>query len=266
MLSEDRVPYTGPASHAGTKMTSKSPTIEALKRAIARLGYMSWRGDDFTQSWPRAGAFDKAFRRWQMEEEMPADGVYGRQTWKEMRRAKIESGPKKGEYALDQYAQKLIHDEWEAENVPDEQDVRLAIVEFCLKAEANEDAWHYRMARPLDVSVDPSASYIVSDCSMYVIQAYNYARRKTSVDLADPSKMNWSGYGNTDMYEDDHPRVGEPYRPGDLAHYEGHVALCRRGGTARTAVFSSHGQEAGPMPVSLHYRSDLRFVCRPPLI
>ena len=100
---------------------------------------------------------------------------------------------------------------------------------------------------------------------MYVIQAYHYAGRKTSLAVPDPSKQDYTGYGNTDYYEDDHTHVTAPYKVGDLAHYSGHVTLCRRAGDAQTAVFSSHGSEAGPIPTSLHYRSDLRFVVRPPL-
>jgi len=269
MLSTKECPFTGPYSNASTKMKSKGPTVEALKRAISRLGFMTWKGQDFTQAWPRAGAFDTGFRKWQQENDIPADGVYGRQTWKELRSAKVTQGQHKGEYALDRYAQLLIRDEWQELNVPDEQDVRAAIVEFCLKAEGNEDAWHYRQARPVDVSVSPTAGYVWSDCSGYVIQAFYYAKQKTGVNVPDPAKGGgageWSGYGNTST-EDDWPRVGEPFRVGDLAHYSGHVTLCRRGGTARTAIFSSHGQEAGPMPVSLHYRSDLRYICRPPLM
>jgi hypothetical protein len=184
-----------------------------------------------------------------------------------MRQQKVPAGkPNAGEYALDDYAQKLIKEEWEAENVPSVDDFRKALTEFCLAAERNEDAWHYRQARPVDVTVSPSASYIWSDCSGFVIQAYHWAMEKSGLTVPDPSKQGWTGYGNTDYYEDDHPSVlSGSYRVGDLAHYSGHVTICRKAGTSSTAIFTSHGQEAGPVPTSLYYRSDLRKIVRPPL-
>jgi hypothetical protein len=266
MLTEKQAPYTGPYASTATKFDSEGPTVIALKRAISRLGYLTWKGDEFTDQWPAGQSFDKAYRRWQLDEDMPADGVYGRQSWKMLRYAKVPPGkPHAGEYALDKYSQDLLRKEWDAEHTPDEDDIRTEIAHFCRLAEGNEDDWHYRQARPVDITVNPLASYVWSDCSGYVIQAYRWARDKTGLLIPDPAIQKWTGYGNTDWYEDDHPRVGEPYRTGDLAHYRGHVTLCRRGGTSTASIWSSHGQEAGPMPLSLHYRSDLRFVCRPPL-
>lgn len=270
MLTVQQCPYTGPYASTATKFPSEGPTVVALKRAISRLGYMEWKGTEFTDKWPAGQALDKGFRHWQLDCDMPADGVYGQQAWKHMRAAKVKSGAHAGEYALDKLALRLIRDDWEAHNVPDEVDFRVALTRFCLLAEANEDAWHYRQARPVDVVVNPSAGYIWSDCSGYVIQAYHWAMTQSGFTVPDPSKGGgaapWSGYGNTDWYEDDHPHVTDGvFKVGDLAHYNGHVTLCRKAGGEVTAVFSSHGQEAGPQPVSLHYRSDLRFVCRPPL-
>jgi hypothetical protein len=233
---------------------------------MSRLGFMVWK-DNFTNFWPAGGELDRAFRKWQLSKYMPADGVYGQQAWKTLRSVKVPAGaPHAGEYALDKFAQKLIRDEWVADHVPDEEDFRHAIVEFCLAAEANEDNWHYRQARPVDVTVDPKAGYVWSDCSGYVIQAYHWAMAKSGLVVPDPSKQGWTGYGNTDYYEDDHPSVlSGIYKVGDLAHYSGHVTICRRAGGPTTAVFSSHGQEAGPMPTNIHYRSDLRKIVRPPL-
>lgn len=266
MVPVKAAPFTGPYASAATKLPHEGPTVEALKRALSRLGYMAWKGLAFTASWPADGELDRAFRKWQRDLEMPGDGVYGEQEWKALRVAKVPAGaPNAGEPALDSYAQNLIREEWEASHVPDEEDVRAAIAEFCRLAEANEPAWHYSQYRPVDVSCDPSASYLRYDCSSYVLTAYHYAKRKTGLDVPDPAKQGWTGYGNTDYHEDDHPRVSAPYKVGDLAHYNGHVTICRKAGDARTAVFSSHGQEAGPHPCSLHYRSDLRFVVRPPL-
>jgi hypothetical protein len=266
-LSVAKVPYTGPYASTATKHPNKGPTVEALKRAVSRLGFITWKGTEFTQFWPHDGEFDRGFRKWQRSLEMPGDGVYGEQEWKAIRAAKVPKGsPNAGEYALDDYAQKLIQKEWKDEHVPDQEDFRKALTEFCLLAEANEDAWHYRQARPVDVTVDPGASYIWSDCSGFVIQAYHWAMQKSGLVVPDPSKQGWSGYGNTEWYEDDHPSVlSGYYRVGDLAHYSGHVTICRKAGTTTSGIFSSHGQEAGPIPTNVYYRRDFRKVVRPPL-
>lgn len=266
MLTIKQCPWTGPYASTATKLDHEGPTVEALKRALARLDFIPWKGEDFTEMWPAGGVFDKGFRKWQLSRYMPADGIYGQQAWKVMRGTKIMSGPKKGQYALDPYARSLIQKDWAAKNVPDEADFRAQLTAYCLAAEKNEDAWHYVQYRPVDVTVEPTSSYVRADCSSYVIMAYHWAMVKSGLTVPDPSKQGWTGYGNTDMYESDHPRVTDFYKVGDLAHYPGHVTLCRRPGTATTAVFSSHGQEAGPIPTSIHYRTDFRFVCRPPLM
>lgn len=270
MLTINQCPYTGPYASSATKFDSEGPTVVALKRAMGRMKYMEWKGTEYTDRWPAGQALDKGFRKFQLDCDLPADGVYGQQAWKHLRAAKVTEGPNKGEYALDKLALKLIRDEWEEKNVPDEEDFRRELVKFCLAAESNEDAWHYRQARPVDVTVSPGASYVWSDCSGYVIQAYHAAMVASGLKVPDPSKGGgsgeWSGMGNTDWYEDDWPKVvGDWYKVGDLAHYRGHVVMCRKAGTAMTSIWSSHGQEAGPQPVSLHYRPDLRFVVRPPL-
>jgi len=266
MISVKQCPYTGLYSSDATRLPHKGPTVEALKRTLARLDFMEWK-EDFTQVWPANGALDKAFREWERSRGLPGDGVYGQQEWKFFRSAKITKGPKKGQFALDLYSRKLIRNEWTEENVPDETDFRAAITDFCLRAERNEDNWHYLMLRPLDESVEPNQSSILSDCSFYVKQAYWWARQKSGLLVPDPSKQGWgSGVGNTEWYENDHPRVTTGvYKVADLAHYPGHVTICRRPGTATTSVWSSHGKEAGPIPASLYYRSDFQYVVRPPL-
>lgn len=264
MLSAKAAPYTGPFSSDATKLPHSAPTIQALKRMMVREGRMTAPAGgmlNLTNEWPAGGKFDQAYRKWQRDNDLAGDGVYGEQAWKFARAEKLPDGS----HALDDYAAALIRGEWEDQNVPSEEDFRAAVTLFCLRAEANEDNWHYRLARPLDVSVEPTAGYVVSDCSMFVIQSYHWASKESGLVVPDPSKQGWSGYGNTDFFEDDHPRVAAPFKVGDLAHYAGHVTICRKAGDARTAVFTSHGMEAGPIPTSLNYRSDLRFVVRPPL-
>ena len=143
---------------------------------------------------------------------------------------------------------------------------RAEVTRFCLQAEANQVAWHYTQMRPFKVDVNPSGGFITSDCSAYVVQVYYAASKRSGLNVADPAKQNYSGYGNNDLYENDHPRVWDDrYLVGDLGHYPGHVTICRRAGNAQTSVWSSNGSEAGPLPVSLRYRSDFLYVVRPPL-
>lgn len=143
--------------------------------------------------------------------------------------------------------------------------IRTAMADFTTRAEQHESMWHYTQHRPFGgFGVAPEREHY-NDCSSYVILTYHWARNATSLPVSDPSGYAYKGWGNTWDDLDSHQRVGPPYQVGDLAHYEGHVTICRRSGNVSTAVWSSFGREAGPNKTTLSYRSDLRFVCRPPL-
>ena len=115
------------------------------------------------------------------------------------------------------------------------------------------------------LGVEPNKTH-ENDCSSYVILAYYWARKVTGVKVPDPSEYNYSGFGNTYDNLDGHERVTSGnYLVGDLAHYNGHVTICRKPGNADTSVWSSFGTEFGPSGLSLYYRNDYRFVVRPPL-
>ena len=93
--------------------------MEALKRALARLGYMAWKGNDFTQVWPAGGELDKAFRKWERDKRLPGDGVYGEQEWKLLRYGEgRRAGRTPGKPALDAYACKLIRPTGQARTCP----------------------------------------------------------------------------------------------------------------------------------------------------
>ncbi len=147
---------------------------------------------------------------------------------------------------------------------PDPVRIRAAMADFCRRAEGHEGVWHYTQNRPFTGLGNAPESAHYGDCSAYCILAYFWAKQETGLLIPDPSGYNFSGYGNTWDDLDGHPRVSSPYQVGDLAQYEGHVTICRKPGTASTAIFSSFGREAGPENTNLNYRSDLRFVCRPP--
>ena len=88
------------------------------------------------------------------------------------------------------------------------------------------------------------SAIITSDCSGSVIQAFHYAKRITGQPVKDPAKQGWSGYGNTDLYEDDWPKVTSgQYQIGDLGHYQGHVTLCIKPGDWDWSDWWSFGSE-----------------------
>lgn len=264
MLTPQQCPYTGPYGSNKTHFPSRGKTVLALKQTMKRLKFL---GPEAVMDEVWRTGLDQAFRDWQRSLEIPADGLYREQEWKLLRVQKLPNGT----YALSKTARELIQKDY-LEQLREQADlnrtkIRMEITKFCIAAEGNEDAWHYSQARPGDVSVIPTAHWVRSDCSLYVIQSYHWAKTKTGLAVPDPSKQNYTGYGNSDYYEDDHPMVNDgKYLVGDLAHYNGHVTICRRAGSATTAVFSSHGSEAGPVATSLHYRDDLRKVVRPPLL
>jgi hypothetical protein len=172
--------------------------------------------------------------------------------------------PHAGEYGLDDLACGLLKAEAKPPADPLKA-ARAAITAFCTEAEQAEANWHYTQNRPFTgIGVAPRLRHD-NDCSSYVILAYAWAKRVTNRNIPDPSGYNYSGYGNTWDNLDGHPRVGGTYLVGDLAHYDGHVTICKKAGSHLTSRWSSFGREAGPEQRLLYYLDDFRFVCRPPL-
>jgi hypothetical protein len=266
-LTPSQVPYTGPYTLPTGDGKAKGPTAEALKRAMSRMGAPQLPWTDFDQHYNQK--LEDALDWWD-----PGKNGYGEGRWKKVRAAIIPAGRQHaGQFALDRYSQTLIQDEAKVTSTSTrEARVQGFITEFWTIAIAHAGIWHYDMDRPLKAVVDPAAGG-QSDCSMMVIQAHNYAKRKAQVNVPDPSKQNYSGYGNTDQWEDDWPRVGSPYRVGDLAHFhsERHVIECIAPGDVRTAKWGSNGREAAPELInslSGYSRFPSEFICvvRPTLV
>ena len=89
MLTAEQVPYTGMKGSDATKHDHDAPTIEALKRAMVRLGYLSKPLSELDTRWPADGAFDDAFGRWSLAKGFNDDHVYGEGKWEEIRRVTI---------------------------------------------------------------------------------------------------------------------------------------------------------------------------------
>lgn len=265
MLTDRQVPYTGPYGRPESGLKSKGPTAEALKRAMGRMGFMPW--NDYDQHFNDALA--EALSEWN-----PGSAGYGEGRWKKIRGARVPEGrTHEGEYALDLYARKLIQDEaGETSESDKEALVQRYITEFWQKAIQNRSRWHYTQNRPFRVDVDPSGAYILGDCSSTPVQALYYAGKKAKAKVVDPAKQGFSGFGNTDLFEDNWPVVGAPFRVGDLAHFHSsrHVVQCIRAGTVTTAVWGSNGKEADPQSFTLpqysRYPEEFLYVVRPPLL
>ena len=266
-LTEKEAPFTEPYALAGNPkgFKAKGPTAEAVKRALAHLGFMPWKEDGWDQHWNEA--VNDAAQKWKKKRGIGTDGSWGREAHDVMQTAWYEKGGEKLP-AFDGRSQSLLQGEYEASQEvvvsgnADEK-VRKAIVEFC-EAAMGSSKWTYSQNRAVDISVDPKG-YVTSDCSGSCIQAFNYARQKTGIAVPDPSKQGWSGYGNTSYFLDDWGTVsGGQYLVGDLAHYDGHVCCCIKAGNSDTADWWSFGSEP-PSRRKLYYRDDFRKVVRPPL-
>jgi hypothetical protein len=226
---------------------------------------------DYDQFW--GPKLSEVHATWKAKHGLDKEPSYGKLAWAKMRATRVPKGrPHAGEYAFDKYARKLVQDEAKATADSDEQAlVQKYIREFWLLAIQNEPAWHYSQARPFKIDVDPKARSVYSDCSATPVMAVRYAGKKAGVEVIDPAKQGFSGYGNTDWYEDDWSKIGAPYRIGDLCHFHSprHVIQCIKEGNVDTAQWGSHGNESAPELVVLtryhRFPSDFMFVVRPDL-
>jgi hypothetical protein len=231
---------------------------------LIRLKYFD--GDFATLDDHYNAKLEIAVANWQKSlPDVQDSGQYGRGTWEAARRARVLDGPNKGEYAMDAVGRDMIRKEWKANQEPTVDDVRAALTDFCLRAESHEGVWTYTQRRPYSGLGDSPEEAHRNDCSSYVILAYYWARKVTGIAVPDPSGWAYNGSGNTWSDLDGHTRVSGSYLVGDLAHYDGHVTLCRRAGDFNSSIWSSMGSDAGPDARKLYYRDDFLFVVRPEL-
>lgn len=143
---------------------------------------------------------------------------------------------------------------------------------YCERAEANKAQIHYSQARPMThLGYSPSRE-MTCDCSGFATGAFAWADRFTKYLVQDPNGLNYSGAGYTGtLLANNRSRrisLDRDFRVGDMGLYGSslsrttHVVICRRAGRVGTAVWTSHGSEAGPYAVYLRYRSDLLCVVR----
>jgi hypothetical protein len=272
-LTPEQFPFTVPYGLAAGPLKSKGPTAEALKRFFGRIGKLEWT--DYDQHYNRnlwELVADLKINQGIRKKTDPRDGSYGKEVWEHIRTRRVPTGPHKGEYALDFYSRKIVQDEAGLIAVGTAlAKVQFWINDFWRKTIANADRWHYDQHRLFDPTVDPEAGG-ESDCSAMVVQSSRYAQTKSGIIVPDPSKYNYSGAGNTDDHEDDWPKIGSPFRVGDLAHFhsERHVIQCIKPGTFDTAEWGSNGSERAPELIESlrgysRFPGEYMFTVRPPL-
>lgn len=257
--------------------TMSGDDVTALKRAISHAQrWLPWAPSQWDNRYNTPFAVGKGtgmvgssgVRGFQRQEGLPQTGNVDDVTYQHIRRSLIPEGPRQGAHILDPVSIDFIKAAiLELSPSGKEQKIREAMTDFCQRAEAVEELWHYTQKRPYTgLGVAPERSH-ENDCSSYVMLVYYWARQVTGTLIPDPSGYRYSCFGNTFDDLDGHPRVySGNYLVGDLAHYDGHVTICRKAGNASSAMFSSFGQESGPEAQPLFYRGDLRFVVRPRLL
>lgn len=267
--------YPPDAASHGKTPSSDGPDVVAYKRTVSRAGRWPWQtfDDVFSNGFAHGksgNVGESGVAGVQRQQKLDPTGAVGKKTFDTLRSIVIPEGlPHAGEPAMDATAVKLVNEAWdlyggkEPDAGADEETVRGLLVDFTNIGLANTSQWSYRQYRPVPLNVDP-ANPPDGDCSSSVIWAFDYANRKCGADVPDPAKQGWSGYGNTDYYEDDWPQVSGSYQVGDLGHYDGHVTMCIKAGDWDSSDWWSFGSEP-PSKRKLSYRSDFRFVCRPPL-
>lgn len=255
----------------------------AFKRAISRAGRLkpwspsTWNrtyGETFAMGKGTGNVGDSGVQGFQRQ-MFPADktmhtGNMGDKTYQALRRARVSDpdSPNYREPLLDAVAiaqLKRAQEELSKDDIYEK--FRAALVDFCVRAEgASTAAWTYTQARPYSgIGVPPELPHN-NDCSSYVVLAYWWGRKQSGLAVADPSGYQYDGYGNTWDDLDGHPTVTSGnYIVGDLAHYQGHVTICKKAGDHLGSLWSSFGSEPKPKEVTLHYRGDLAKVVRPPL-
>ena len=265
------------------KGTFSGYDVTAYKRGISRAGrQIPWSPSTWSNTYGEtfakgdgSGQVGKSGVRGFQRQTWPNDskmqtGNMGDKTYQAMRRSLISdpSSPNYTQPIFDATAVELLRKaEKEYNQSAKEKSFREHLTDFCLRAEAAaSEAWTYSQARPYTgLGVAPEKSHR-NDCSSYSILAYYWARRESELEVEDPSGYQYSGYGNTWDDLDGHPSVTSGnYLVGDLAHYDGHVTICRKAGDKDSSVWSSFGSEPKPEPKSLYYRPDFLKVVRPPL-
>lgn len=219
------IPYTRPLTEGDV-----GRDVEGAKRMIWRANGLHV-SDHFT---PDFGPIAKQqLEVFQKKARIAPDGVLGPATLKKL-------APFADRYAF------LLYTGFPPGGTKEEQ-VRRAIVAYCLWGYNSRQDIHYAELRPMSYMGDLERLPIWEDCSTFATKAYDFG------GAPDPNGLHYDGSGNTGtmrahgvVLPDWHSAL-----PGDLAHYDGpqHVAVCVGAGRA-----VSLGSEIGPLLVPITYR------------
>jgi hypothetical protein len=149
---------------------------------------------------------------------------------------------------------------------------RFLIRRYCERAEDNRSEIHYAQFRPMNHLGRSPSSEFTCDCSAFVTGAFYWAEIHTKFTVSDPNglKYNRYGYTGTLLAANRTRRVplDRKFFIGDMGLYgtslsnTTHVVICRKEGTIKEAIWTSHGSELAPYSVYLRYRPDLLLVVR----
>jgi Putative peptidoglycan binding domain len=242
--------------------------ITALKRGCSRGGRWPWAAFDDTYSKSFANGksggnvSDSGIKGFQRQSGLDDDGVVGPDTFNAMLKAMVPEGlPHQGEPLFDKTALDML--DAAADNPPSGGGGEGSLSDYARDSIYNEPRIHYSQNRAMThLGVPPSQGF-TADCSGHATSCYYEA------GWPDPNKSDYNGYGYTGTLANN-PKVGSPYKVGDLGLYgdswgaTSHVVTCYVAGDSSNSVWVSHGSEGAPTSVRLYYRSDLLGVVRPP--
>jgi hypothetical protein len=255
------------------------PDVEAVKRAVSRLGRWPWPGTGT----PPAPAFDQAYSNafahgksgnvgetglegvQRQARIAKASGNMGERSYDVLLYARIPKGlPHAGEFAMDQKAIALLQqaanqfpkDEPASEPAPPA--ARDTIVSTAMLGYHKAAQIHYTQGpqrmQGVREQIRPDAVPSYEDCSSFATWCYWVA------GAPDPNGLGYNGTGYTGTQVSHGRGVGLAGRnPGDLIFYGSswssttHVALVAQD----TRYVVSHGSEGGPYYCAYDYRSDI---------
>lgn len=260
--------YTGP-----WRKGDHGVAVIALKRIVsrARPDLFPWRKFDANYN-ERLRHAISVIQAGATPRIVPATGNTGEPTFRMLMKLYRQGHPK--ESAADATAVNLLEEAWGQLHPPvtPAQKVQDEIAAYCQAMETYNQIWHYLQRRAMTTLGVAPPHGGRSDCSEFATTALWWARKQTGVYVPDPNGRGYDGYGNTDtIWNTNRHNQVTTFQVADMAIYGAswktdHVTVCRHAGDRNTAIFSSNGSEAGPLPTRVYYRGDLLAVVRPRLV
>lgn len=276
-MAAPQAPYSGPwyAPRKDGTLRYKGPAAIAFKRTISRgwEDLIPWRS--FNNQYNKVLA--DAVRKIQAQNSLDVSGHIAMPMFTLLRKRKVPAGkPNAGQWAMDPVSVGLLEDAYDIKFPPADPSlevIREAIAGYWEGVIAYAARWSYTQARPYSsLGRDPDDGG-QGDCSSTACLSFYWARQETGFRVPDPTGYGYSGYGNSQSIWERNRRIsGEDFQVGDCALYgpysgrTTHIVVCMKAGNENASVWGSHGSQAGPNAVRLHYRSDLLGVVRPPLL